>query len=94
MMAGRLPRWSLVSATVVEHTNYGLLVRLTSGETSGEVGVVDSGDIGDGPVPPAPEWPPVGSVITVVGGGYTSAGQLRLSARPSHIAEASARQVK
>lgn len=87
VMSNRLPRWSVVTGTVVGHRPYGLLVSLPSGET----GLVDRAMIDD--VAAAPEdWPTVGSAITVVGAGYTSAGQLRLSARPSHLAEAANRQ--
>ncbi|WP_329254333.1 RHS repeat domain-containing protein [Actinoallomurus sp. NBC_01490] len=62
---------------------YGLRVRVPSGE----IGVLDSAFVGDGPVDPA-DWPQVGSEITVVSGGRTSGGQLRLSTRPSHLAHA------
>lgn len=81
-----LPRWAVVDGTVLEHVQYGLLVRVPSGE----VGVLDRSLISDEPIP-IQGWPAVGQVIAVVGAGYTSAGQLRLSARPSHLAMAHAR---
>jgi hypothetical protein len=67
---------------VIKHMHYGLRVEVPSGE----IGVVDRIDIGDGYVDPA-DWPVVGSVITVVGAGYAGR-QPRLSTRPSHIEEA------
>jgi hypothetical protein len=87
VMSQELPRWSVVEGTVVGHRPYGLIVRVPSGQT----GVVDSAMIADSALAPS-DWPAVGEVITVVGAGYTGAGQLRLSARPSHLAEALARR--
>lgn len=72
---------------MVKHMHYGLRVQVPSGE----IGVVDRSEIGDGYVAPA-DWPAVGSVVTVVGAGYAGR-QLRLSARPSHIEEARLRAV-
>jgi hypothetical protein len=89
VMSEKLPRWSVVEGAVVGHRPYGLLVRVPSGET----GVVDRAMIADSAVAPA-DWPAIGSAITVVGAGYTGAGQLRLSARPSHLAEAAARHLR
>lgn len=69
-----------VLATVVAKMPYGLRVRVSSGE----IGVVDRVLIHDLPLREA-EWPSVGAEILVVCGGYTSGGQLRLSARESDI---------
>ena len=82
-MIDRLPKWAIVEGMVVDHVSYGLLVRVPSGE----VGVVDRLFIADVPTT-LPEWPAIGKSITIVGAGYTSGGQLRLSARPSDLAEA------
>jgi hypothetical protein len=82
-MHERLEKWAITQGRVVEHMPYGLRVRVPSGE----VGVVDSTFIDDHPTPPG-DWPPVGTELTVVSGGYTSGGQLRLSTRPSHIVHA------
>lgn len=82
-MSGELKEWTLTRGRVVRHMPYGLRVRVPSGE----IGVVDSAFIDD--VPTGPEhWPAVGEEITVVSGGHTSGGQLRLSTRPSHLAHA------
>jgi hypothetical protein len=66
--------------------HHGLLVSVPSGE----IGVVDRADIADSPLPSA-AWPVVEDRIIVVGAGYTSAWQLRLSARPSDVVRAKAR---
>jgi len=87
-MSEQLTKWSLTSGTVVKHMHYGLRVQVPSGE----IGVVDRAEIGDGYVAPA-DWPAVGSVVTVVGAGYAGL-QLRLSTRPSHIEEARTRADK
>ncbi|GAA4636124.1 hypothetical protein GCM10023196_084680 [Actinoallomurus vinaceus] len=82
-MSDELKRWTIVLGEVVAHMPYGLRVRVPSGE----IGVLDSAYLDDVPVAPS-DWPDVGSRITVVSGGRTSGGQLRLSARPSHLAHA------
>ncbi|WP_405015718.1 hypothetical protein OHV05_00405 [Kitasatospora sp. NBC_00070] len=84
-MAEQLTRWSVTDGTVIKHMHYGLRVQIPSGE----IGVVDTLEIGDNYVNPA-DWPAIGSVITVVGAGYAGP-QLRLSTRPSHLDEARAR---
>jgi predicted RNA-binding protein with RPS1 domain len=84
-MPEQLTKWSVTSGTVVKHMHYGLRVQVPSGE----IGVVDRAEIGDGHVDTA-DWPAVGSVVTVVGAGYAGR-QLRLSTRPSHIEEARTR---
>jgi hypothetical protein len=84
-MPEQLTKWSLTSGTVVKHMGYGLRVQVPTGE----IGVVDRAEIGDGYVDPA-DWPAAGSVVAVVGAGYAGR-QLRLSTRPSHIEEARAR---
>ncbi|WP_329537513.1 hypothetical protein OG568_54900 (plasmid) [Streptomyces sp. NBC_01450] len=81
-MPEQLRKWSLTSGIVVKHMHYGLRVQVPSGE----IGVVDRVDIADGYIEPA-DWPTVGSVLTVVGGGYAGR-QLRLSTRPGHLEEA------
>lgn len=81
-MAEKLAKWAVTDGTVVRHMHYGLRVQIPSGE----IGVVDSVEIADGYLDPT-DWPAVGSVITVVGGGYAGS-QLRLSTRPSHLEEA------
>jgi predicted RNA-binding protein with RPS1 domain len=88
-MTGELPKWSVLDGTVTGHRPYGLLVQVPSGET----GVVDRALIADSAVATA-DWPVVGSAITVVVEGYTGAGQLRLSARASHRAQAAARSAE
>jgi hypothetical protein len=84
-MTDELKRWTIVPGEVVAHMPYGLRVRVPSGE----IGVLDSAFLGDDPVSRA-DWPEVGTRITVVSGGRTSGGQLRLSMRPSHLAHARA----
>jgi hypothetical protein len=86
-MAEQLAKWVMTDGTVVRHMHYGLRVQVPSGE----IGVVDRAEIADGPVDPA-DWPAVGSVIRVVGGGYAGS-QLRLSTRPSHLEEARRRML-
>ncbi|MHA5055101.1 S1 domain-containing protein [Streptomyces sp. SD15] len=81
-MPEQLRKWSLTSGKVIKHMHYGLRVQVPSGE----IGVVDRVDIADGYIGPA-DWPTVGSVLTVVSGGYAGR-QLRLSTRPSHLEEA------
>lgn len=76
----RLEKWQLVFAIVVAKMPYGLRARVPSGE----IGVVDRVLIHDLPLREA-EWPSLGAEILVVCGGYTSGGQLRLSARESDI---------
>ncbi|GAA4733940.1 hypothetical protein Prum_012250 [Phytohabitans rumicis] len=88
-MIDRLSRWAIVEGTVVDHVPYGLLVRIPSGET----GVVDRALIADSPTE-RHDWPAIGESIAVVGAGYTSAGQLRLSARQSHLSEARTRSAE
>jgi hypothetical protein len=89
MVIDRLPKWAIVEGTVVDHVPYGLLVRVPSGE----MGVVDRVFIADAPIAPH-EWPAIGESIAIVGAGYTSAGQLRLSARQSDLAEARSRSAE
>ncbi len=84
-MAEQLTKWSVTEGTVIHHMHYGLRVRIPSGE----IGVVDRVLIDDDYVNPA-DWPAIGSVITVAGAGCAGS-QLRLSSRPSHLAEARAR---
>ncbi|WP_322749412.1 MULTISPECIES: hypothetical protein [unclassified Frankia] len=79
-MVDRLEKWAVVQAIVVAHMPYGLRVRVPSGE----IGVVDRVFVADLPTFPS-DWPRVGRQITVVCAGYTTGGQLRLSARQSHI---------
>ena len=55
-------KWALTEGIVVKHMDYGLRVQVPTGE----IGVVDRADLGDGPVERA-AWPVVGAVITVVG---------------------------
>ncbi len=86
-MAERLAKWAVTDGTVMRHMQYGLRVQVPSGE----IGVVDVVEIADGYMDPA-NWPAVGSVITVVGGGYAGS-QLRLSTRPSHLEEARRRML-
>ncbi len=76
----RLVKWALVQAVVVAHMSYGLRVRVPSGE----IGVVDRAFVADLPIAPS-DWPQVGRQILVVCAGYTTGGQLRLSARQSHV---------
>lgn len=76
----RLEKWQIVQAVVVAKMPYGLRVRVPSGE----IGVVDRILIQDLPIQSS-EWPEVGANIQVVCGGYTSGGQLRLSARESDL---------
>lgn len=76
----RLEKWQVVSAVVIEQMPYGLRVRVPSGE----IGVVDRVLIHDLPLRSS-EWPTQGDELQVVSGGYTSGGQLRLSARSSDL---------
>jgi hypothetical protein len=69
-----------ISPTLVARMPYGLRVKVPSGE----IGVVDRTLIHDLP-PQSSEWPEVRSTIWVVCGGYTTGGQLRLSARESDL---------
>ncbi|MFK0160841.1 hypothetical protein ACIQVK_53545 [Streptomyces sp. NPDC090493] len=87
-MPEQLRKWSLTSGTVIKHMHYGLRVQVPSGE----IGVVDRVEIADRYVDPA-DWPAVGTVLTVAGGGYAGR-QLRLSTRPSHLEEARIRAEK
>lgn len=75
-----LKKWDIVSAVVVEQMPYGLRVRVPSGE----IGVVDRALVSDLPVRSS-EWPVPGDRLILVSGGFTSGGQLRLSARASDL---------
>ncbi|KQM03262.1 hypothetical protein FF86_10433 [Frankia sp. CpI1-P] len=76
----RLAKWQIVTAVVIGHMPYGLRARVPSGE----IGVVDRVLISDLPIGLS-EWPVLGDQLTLVSGGYTSGGQLRLSARTSDL---------
>ncbi len=82
----RLDKWQIVQAVVVAKMSYGLRVKVPSGE----IGVVDRALIQDLPLA-ASEWPDVGCELVLVCGGYTTGGQLRLSARESDLDIANAR---
>jgi hypothetical protein len=84
-VTGQLTKWSITNGTVIRHVHYGLRVQIPSGE----IGVVVRDHIGDSYVAQV-DWPAIGSVVTVVGGGYAGS-QLRLSTRPSHLEQARAR---
>jgi len=76
----RLEKWQVVSAVVIKRMPYGVRVRVPSGE----IGVVDRALIDDLPLSQS-EWPDRGDELQLVSGGYTSGGQLRLSARSSDL---------
>jgi hypothetical protein len=86
VVPARLEKWQIIQATVVSKMSYGLRVQVPSGE----IGVLDRVLIQDLPSAES-EWPEVGTEIVVVCGGYTTGGQLRLSARESDIDMAKAR---
>lgn len=79
-MVGDKQKWEVYDGVVVAVLSYGLRVRLRDGE----VGVVDRALLSDLPIQRT-EWPKEADEVTVVCGGYTSKGQLRLSMRGSDL---------
>lgn len=88
-MVGDKKKWDIVEGTVFQVVSYGLRVRLADGE----IGVVDRMLLSDLPLKNS-EWPKVNDKLTVVCGGYTSGGQLRLSLRDSDLDLAAAKRLE
>jgi len=82
----RLRAGARVSVTVVCHHPWGVGIRLTDGT---QYGHVDVPFIRDGPIRGPQDYRPIGQTMPAVVIRYSGSGQLRLSMRPSDIAESS-----
>ena len=76
---------TLVSASVVEHHRWGVVVHLLP-PAQDVIGVIDVLSVtNERPFRPFDDYPPIGSQVQAVVMGYTPHGQLRLSTRSSDI---------
>jgi hypothetical protein len=81
----RLAEGTLVTAEVIEHHHYGIMVRLLRSAPD-VIGLIDLVHItNELPIEPFVDYPVIGTRVEAVVLNYTSTGELRLSSRFSDL---------